>query len=68
MNNVGQSRIRPAPCFREGAQNEFTQFKRIKIIKVNRCDVGFCLEEDPLSDDELSVLYWWKVNIKYPIL
>ncbi|XP_057544330.1 zinc finger BED domain-containing protein RICESLEEPER 2-like [Amaranthus tricolor] len=59
VNDVGQSRKRPAPSSIDGAQNEFAQSKRTKVRKVNRCELDFYLEEEPLSDDEdLDVLYW----------
>ena len=57
------------PSSIDGAQDEFAQSKRTKVRKVNRCELDFYLEEEPLSDDEdLDVLYWWKVNTKYPTL
>ncbi|CAO2822758.1 unnamed protein product [Amaranthus hypochondriacus] len=70
MNDVGQSRKRPdAPSSIDGVQDEFAQSKRTKVRKVNRCELDFYLEEEPLSEDEdLDVLYWWKVNTKYPTL
>ncbi|XP_057543829.1 zinc finger BED domain-containing protein RICESLEEPER 2-like [Amaranthus tricolor] len=58
VNDVGQSRKQHAPSSIDGAQDEFAQSKRTKVRKVNRCELDFYLEEEPLSDDEdLDVLY-----------